>query len=464
MAAPITTKALKTVRSVAGLSMVCIILASVNIDAVAPETLSQLASSVINENKMMSKVPTEVDKHLTKAEDELTNLEPLLESASRPADPDELRHPDGADESVNTFYYGYYNYRYCYYYYYGYTYTTYCGYLTYQPTCCGFTCCASSYNYCNQYDQCSYYADDDDDDDDDNSYQARYCGGSYCGYYYYQPVCCGTTCCSSYYYDYCNAYGQCASSYFDDDDDDDDDDNSYQARYCGGSYCGYYYYQPVCCGTTCCSSYYYDYCNAYGQCASSYFDDDDDDDDDDNSYQARYCGGSYCGYYYYQPSCCGTTCCTYDDDSCNSCDNKTNNVVSIVIGSVVGGIGGFLLLGFGIWWFFGYYRPRQAAALEYMKASTVATMGTGNSSSGQLEMQPVSRTEPAYYAAGASKGPSQPYYAARVPSVPSLPGQVGYYPVGTATMVASPQINTPQTNISSSETYAVVPGSQTYTV
>jgi hypothetical protein len=131
---------------------------------------------------------------------------------------------------------------------------------------------------------------------------------------------------------------------------------------------------------------------------------------------------------------------------------------------VVGGIGGFLLLGFGIWWFFGYYRPRQAAALEYMKASTVATMGTGNSSSGQLEMQPVSRTEPAYYAAGASKGPSQPYYAARVPSVPSLPGQVGYYPVGTATMVASPQINTPQTNISSSETYAVVPGSQTYTV
>jgi hypothetical protein len=408
MAAPITTKALKTVRSVAGLSMVCIILASVNIDAVAPETLSQLASSVINENKMMSKVPTEVvDKHLTKAEDELTNLEPLLESASRPADPDELRHPDGADESVNTFYYGYYNYRYCYYYYYGYTYTTYCGYLTYQPTCCGFTCCASSYNYCNQYDQCSYYADDDDDDDDDNSYQARYCGGSYCGYYYYQPVCCGTTCCSSSYYDYCNAYGQCASSYSDDDDDDDDDDNSYQARYCGGS---------------------------------------------------------YCGYYYYQPSCCGTTCCTYDDDSCNSCDNKTNNVVSIVIGSVVGGIGGFLLLGFGIWWFFGYYRPRQAAALEYMKASTVATMGTGNSSSGQLEMQPVSRTEPAYYAAGASKGPSQPYYAARVPSVPSLPGQVGYYPVGTATMVASPQINTPQTNISSSETYAVVPGSQTYTV
>jgi hypothetical protein len=408
MAAPITTKALKTVRSVAGLSMVCIILASVNIDAVAPETLSQLASSVINENKMMSKVPTEVvDKHLTKAEDELTNLEPLLESASRPADPDELRHPDGADESVNTFYYGYYNYRYCYYYYYGYTYSTYCGYLTYQPTCCGTTCCASSYNYCNQYDQCSYYADDDDDDDDDNSYQARYCGGSYCGYYYYQPVCCGTTCCSSSYYDYCNAYGQCASSYSDDDDDDDDDDNSYQARYCGGS---------------------------------------------------------YCGYYYYQPSCCGTTCCTYDDDSCNSCDNKTNNVVSIVIGSVVGGIGGFLLLGFGIWWFFGYYRPRQAAALEYMKASTVATMGTGNSSSGQLEMQPVSRTEPAYYAAGASKGPSQPYYAARVPSVPSLPGQVGYYPVGTATMVASPQINTPQTNISSSETYAVVPGSQTYTV
>jgi hypothetical protein len=363
MAAPITTKALKTVRSVAGLSMVCIILASVNIDAVAPETLSQLTSSVINENKMMSKVPTEVvDKHLTKAEDELTNLEPLLESASRPADPDELRHPDGADESVNTFYYGYYNYRYCYYYYYGYTYSTYCGYLTYQPTCCGTTCCASSYNYCNQYDQCSYYADDDDDDD-------------------------------------------------------------------------------------------------FG------------------TYNYRYCESTYCGYLNYQPDCCGSTCCTYDDDYCNSCD-KTNNVVSIVsivIYSVVFGVGGILLVCFGTWWYFCYYKPRQAAALEYMKATTVAI--GNNTGGGQLQMQPVSRAEPTYYVAGAVTGPSQPYYvagaptgasqpyfAAGVPSGPSPPGQVGYYPVGTATADASPQAASPQTNISSSGTYAVVPGTQTYAV
>jgi hypothetical protein len=211
----------------------------------------------------------------------------------------------GAEVSVN-YYYGYNESRYCYYdSYYGYEGYTYCGYLDYQPTCCGSSCCAYGYDYCNAENECTsssspYYG----------VYEYRYCDGNYCGYLDYQPTCCGSTCCA-YGYDYCNAENECTSSpyYY--------GVNEY--RYCDGNYCGYLDYQPTCCGSTCCA-YGYDYCNVDNECStnsSPYYGVDEN----------RYCDGTYCGYLDYQPTCCGSTCCAYGYDYCNAaneCSTSSN--------------------------------------------------------------------------------------------------------------------------------------------
>jgi hypothetical protein len=86
----------------------------------------------------------------------------------------------------------------------------------------------------------------------------RYCSGTYCGYLTYQPTCCGTTCCSAGYY-YCNTYNQCVTSYFYYNNyynvftSIDDDNSAYW--YCDGYSCSYYEsgVKPTgCCGTDCC--------------------------------------------------------------------------------------------------------------------------------------------------------------------------------------------------------------------
>jgi hypothetical protein len=160
------------------------------------------------------------------------------------------------DMSIESYAYGSSGSYYCYYY--GYYY---CGYTSYRPYCCSSTCCSYGYYHCNSYGSCSYgYSFYDDDD----GYYYRYCGSTYCGYLNYQPNCCGDTCCSSGY-NYCASYDTCVySSYYSDDFTgfDDDDDGNYYNWICSGSYCYYqggYSTKPNgCCGSTCC--YGDDYC------------------------------------------------------------------------------------------------------------------------------------------------------------------------------------------------------------
>jgi hypothetical protein len=179
-------------------------------------------------------------------------------------------------------YYSSYSDRYCSYWSYGSEYSSYCGYLDYQPSCCGSSCCAQGYDYCTSNNECSMY---------DNSYNDYYCEGTYCGYLDHQPSCCGITCCADGY-DYCNEYNECAMA------------STYDSRYCEGTYCGYLDHQPTCCGANCCAVGY-DYCNEYNECSTS------------STYDNRYCDGTYCGYLAYQPSCCGGTCCSEGYNYCN---------------------------------------------------------------------------------------------------------------------------------------------------
>jgi hypothetical protein len=92
------------------------------------------------------------------------------------------------------------------------------------------------------------------------TYSYRYCSGYNCGYLPYQPTCCGTTCCSAGYY-YCNTYNQCVTSYFYYNNyynvfTSIDDDNSAYWN-CDSHSCSYNYYgsstKPTgCCGYECC--------------------------------------------------------------------------------------------------------------------------------------------------------------------------------------------------------------------
>jgi hypothetical protein len=159
-----------------------------------------------------------------------------------------------ADANMETAYYsGYYDYRYCYYWYYGNQQSSYCGYLNYQPSCCGSTSWGEN-QFCNAYNQCESY----------QTYENYYCSywyygnqqSTYCGYLDYEPSCCGSTCCAEGYH-YCNSNNECAMY-----------QNSWNWYYCGSTYCGYLDYQPTCCGNTCCSSEY-DWCNAWGECEGS---------------------------------------------------------------------------------------------------------------------------------------------------------------------------------------------------
>jgi hypothetical protein len=261
----------------------------------------------------------------------------------------------------------------------------------------------------------------------------RYCNGTSCGYHTYQPTCCGTTCCSVGY-NYCNPNNQCVTAYYYNYDDVftniDDDDSAYWN--CDGSSCTYQggYTKPTgCCGHDCC--YGDDNCCIDGVCGYCNFVFTSIDDD---NYDSWYCDDSYCIYQhgFTKPTgCCGTDCCYGDDNCCINgvCGYCTDisSAVKTAVGVIVGAIVGICVLccivGFAIW-----YTVYRAATAKSGAGGVVVASGVGGSTQSPMAPPPPAM-EMSYIGQPGAYGSPQPqqpvYYTGAAPPPPAAYGQTG---------------------------------------